>query len=98
VSPPEEILNRSPVDFESAIAYSLQKDMRRLAITFITGLLLSSVGWSWFFHPELHLFIGLLDQAIGLLILIIGIPLLIGGLVGSIFKIITDAFILSMEE
>lgn len=96
MSSPEDVLKRSPVDFKSAIAYSLQKDVRRLIITFIAGLLLSSTGWSWFAHPELHPLVGVLDQTIGLLFLLIGVPLLIGGLVGSAFKIITDAFILAI--
>jgi D-alanine-D-alanine ligase-like ATP-grasp enzyme len=98
VSPPEDVLKRSPVDFKSAIAYSLQEDVRRLIITFIAGLLFSSTGWSYFVYPELHVFDGLLDQTIGLVLLLIGIPLLIGGLVGSAFKIITDAFILAMKQ
>lgn len=91
---PEDSVRASPVGFDYAVAYALHPDMRRLIILYIAGALLVPVGISWFVSPPIVPIVGSL---IGLLVLLIGAVFLFGGLIGTLFKLVTDANILANE-
>lgn len=95
---PEEILGDSPADFDSSFAYALHSEMRRLLIVAILGLLVFPTGLAMFFDPGFFLegtgeeFV---RRVVGLLLALAGAGLLFGGLVGALFKLITDANIVA---
>lgn len=91
---PEDAVRESPVGFEYAVAYALHPEMRRLIILYIAGTLLLPLGVSWFLTPPL---LPILGNLIGLAVLIVGAVFLFGGLVGTLFKLVTDANILANE-
>ena len=97
MSDPEEVLSDSPADFDSSFAYALHPEMRRLIIVAVVGSLILPIGLAMFLDPGFV--IGpaeqLLRQMIGLLLAIVGAALLFGGLVGALFKIVTDANIVA---
>ncbi|WP_430505072.1 hypothetical protein [Haloparvum sp. PAK95] len=92
----ERALARDDVTFESAFAYALSPDMRRLVIVFLFGWLLSSLGLALFLQPWVLVgHGGTLPQTIamivGLVVTVAGAALLFGGLIGALFKTIVDA-------
>lgn len=96
---PEETLRDSPVDFDSAVAYALQPEMRRLILLYVVGALLLSVGLSLFVDPAIRVFVQeIVWRAIGLVLTVVGATFLFGGLIGAAFKLVADANILAMEQ
>ncbi|MGZ0745647.1 hypothetical protein [Haloparvum sp. AD34] len=92
----ERTLARDDVTFESAFAYALSPDMRRLVIAFLFGWLVSSLGLALFLQPWILVgHGGMLPQTISMIIGIVvtvgGAALLFGGLIGALFKTIADA-------
>ncbi|WP_280536148.1 hypothetical protein [Halopenitus sp. POP-27] len=92
----EDVLADRGVDFDSAFAYALSPAMIRLIIVFLTGWLLLPVGLLVFFTPELVVgYSGIVREAVGMVIglaVIVGAGgLLVGGLIGALFKTIADA-------
>ena len=85
---PETIVSDSPVRFEQALAYALHPDMRRLIILYIVGVLMTPVGMAWFLDPPT---LPLFGWIVGLSLAIVGAIFLFGGLVGTLFKLVTDA-------
>ncbi|MDZ7701526.1 MAG: hypothetical protein U5J98_05360 [Halobacteriales archaeon] len=95
--PPSE-LTESPVDFESAVAYALQPEMRRLIILYVVGVLLLPFGLGLFLNHGFHIFLfGLVGQLVGLALAVVGATLLFAGLVGAAFKLVADANRLAIE-
>jgi len=95
---PEDTLRDSPVDFDSAVAYALHSEMRRLLILYVVGTLLLPIGLGLYFDPGLGPFVpALIRGVVGLAITILGAVFLFGGLVGAAFKLVTDANILAAE-
>lgn len=94
---PEDILADSPADFDSSFAYALHGEMRRLIIVTIVGALLFPVGMATFFDPSFFTQSGeaVVRQVIGLVAALAGAGLLFGGLVGTLFKLVTDANIVA---
>ncbi len=95
MSTPEKLLADSPADFDSSFAYALHPEMRRLLIAAIVGSLLLPIGLALFIDPRLY---GgratfLIWRVLGLGIGLLGAILFYGGVVGALFKIITDAYI-----
>lgn len=90
----QDSVRESPVGFEYAVAYALHPEMRRLIILYVVGTLLVPTGISWMLAPPIVPFIGLV---VGLLVTIVGAVFLFGGLVGTLFKLVTDANILANE-
>jgi hypothetical protein len=91
----EDVLADRGVDFDSAFAYALSPAMIRLIIVFLAGWLLLPVGLLVFFTPELVVgFSGIVREAVGMiigLVIIVGAgALLVGGLIGALFKTIAD--------
>jgi len=96
---PEDTLARSPVDFDSAVAYALHSEMRRLIILYLVGTLLVPVGLSIMITEDITGII-FVDEIIGALVLLVGATFLFGGLVGALFKVVADGNILAaaLEE
>ena len=94
---PETTLRDSPVDFESAVAYALHPEMRRLIILYIVGSVLISLGLSVAATRSLFGVIGL-DVLIGVSVAVLGAVCFFGGLVGALFKLVTDANLLAAAE
>lgn len=88
----QKTLTDSPVDFKTAVAYALSPDLRRLLILYILGGLLTPGGIAYFARNDI------VDQFIGIVLLIIGLAFLFAGLVGLTFKVITDANRLANAE
>lgn len=89
----------SPVDFGTAVAYALQPDMRRLIIIYLVGGVLSTLGLSLFVDPGLAGFlVEVVVRIVGLVVAVVGAALLFGGLIGALFKIVTDANRLALAE
>jgi hypothetical protein len=96
---PEDALRDSPVDFQSAVAYALHPEMRRLIILYVVGVLLLPIGLSVFLDPVRFGFLrAVVRQLVGLLVAIVGATFLFGGLVGAAFKLVADANLLAMEQ
>jgi hypothetical protein len=95
---PETVLSDSPVDFDSAVAYALHPEMRRLIILYVVGTVLLPVGMSAFFGPSFGMLGGLLGRVIGLVVAVVGAVFLFGGLIGAAFKLVADATILAAEQ
>jgi hypothetical protein len=96
---PEDALRDSPVDFQSAVAYALHPEMRRLIILYVVGVLLLPIGLSVFLDPVHFGFLrAVVRQLVGLLVAIVGATFLFGGLVGAAFKLVADANLLAMEQ
>jgi hypothetical protein len=95
---PEEILRDSPVDFDSAVAYALHPEMRRLLILYVAGTALLPVGLAAFLDPP---FVGFIFEVvvrlIGLVLTVVAAAFLFGGVVGAAFKVVTDANVLAKE-
>jgi len=95
---PEDTLSRSPVDFDSAVAYALHPEMRRLIILYLVGTLLLPIGLSMFASPLV--FDGLVRivwQVAGLGIVLVGATFFFGGVIGALFKLVADANLLAAE-
>lgn len=96
---PEEILRDSPVDFDSAVAYALHPEMRRLLILYVAGTVLLPVGLTAFLDPP---FVGFLFEVvvrlIGLALSVVAAAFLFGGVVGAALKVVTDANVLAREQ
>jgi hypothetical protein len=95
---PETLLGGSPADFDSAFAYALHGEMRRLLIVTIVGTLVFPIGLAMFLDPGFFLEgagEALIRRTIGLLLTLAGAAFLFGGLIGALFKLITDANILA---
>lgn len=97
---PPDRLRDSPVDFETAVAYALHPEMRRLIILYIVGVIILPVGLEMFLTGGafVTLPLDIIQRLIGLLLAIGGATLLFGGLVGTAFKLVTDANLLAMEQ
>lgn len=96
---PEATLRESPVDFDSAVAYALHPEMRRLLILYIVGTILTTIGIRAFYGTEYFGGIpSVVGNLLGLLIALIGAVFLFGGLIGAAFKVIADANILAMSH
>lgn len=99
---PEDTLRDSPIDFGSAVAYAFHPEMRRLLILFIVGVILLPFGLEMFLDlnsPRLHR--GLAEivwRVVGLVVAIVGATFLFGGLIGAVFKLVTDANLLARTE
>ena len=91
----EETVQTSPVSFEYAVAYALHPEMRRLIILYIVGTLLVPTGLTWLFDPPI---IPVVGSVIGIAVAVVGAVFLFGGLVGTLFKLVTDANILANEH
>ncbi len=88
----EAVVSDSPVRFEHAVAYALHPAMRRLIILYVVGVLMTPFGVSMFLGPTT---LPIVDHLLGLAIAILGAVFLFGGLVGTLFKLVTDATILA---
>lgn len=95
-----DTLKDSPVDFETAVAYTLHPEMRRLIILYVVGILLLPVGLEMFLTAgRFHTFVGaILEWVVGLVLAIVGAALLFAGLIGTAFKVITDANRIAVEQ
>lgn len=93
---PEDVLPRSPADFDSSLAYALHGEMRRLLIVTIVGSILLPVGLVWFLSPDTA-FVGwrLVQRLIGLGLALAGATFFYGGIVAILFKVFTDAGIVA---
>ena len=85
----------SPVDFEYAVAYALHREMRRLIILYLVGSVLVSAGIAWTVDPPV---VSIIGWTIGVLVAVVGAVFLFGGLVGALFKLVTDANLLANER
>lgn len=97
---PEGRLRESPVDFDTAVAYALHPEMRRLIILYIVGLIVTPVGLGMFLNPAATTGfpMNLVVRLVGLALAIVGATLLFGGLVGAAFKLVVDANRLASAE
>jgi len=97
---PEDTLSESPVDFDSAVAYALHPEMRRLVILYVVGSLLLPIGISMFVSPGLfgEFAGGLVRRLVGLVVALVGATFFVGGLVGGAFKLVADANILAEKH
>ena len=100
IAEPEDTLRDSPVDFDSAVAYALHPEMRRLIIRHIIGTLLLPVGTALFISPGVvpEFAAGLVRRLIGLAVALIGATFFVGGLVVAAFKLVADANILAEKR
>lgn len=94
---PEETLSESPVDFESAVAYALHPQMRRLIILYVVGSVMLPTGLALFLDPGYGFFPQVLGRLFGLGVAVLGATFLFAGLVGAVFKLVTDANLLAAE-
>jgi hypothetical protein len=95
---PEDTLGESPVDFESAVAYALHPEMRRLIILYIVGAVLLPSGLALFLDPGYVFWERFIGRLLGLGIAVVGATFLFAGLVGAVFKLVTDANLLAAAE
>ena len=95
---PEDVLSESPVDFESAVAYALHPEMRRLIIMYVVGAVLLPTGLALFLDPGYGMFTQVLGRLIGLGVAVVGATFLFAGLVGAAFKVVTDANLLAAAD
>jgi hypothetical protein len=99
MSSTESILQNSPVDFETAVAYALQPDMRRLVIVYLFGGVLTTAGLSLFLDPGFVTFVvEVVVRVVGIVLAVVGAAMLFGGLIGAAFKLVTDANRLAAAE
>jgi len=93
---PEDTLRDSPVDFDSAVAYALHSEMRRLLILYVVGTLLLPIGLGMYFDPAFAPFVlEIVRSLVGLAVALVGAVFLFGGLVGAAFKLVADANLLA---
>jgi hypothetical protein len=90
MSQPERTLRDSPVDFGTAVAYALHPEMRRLLILYLVGSILLPAGLSVLVTNDLT-GTGFIDGPIGIGPVLVGAAFFFGGVVGALFKIVTDA-------
>ena len=101
---PEDTIRESPVDFDTAVAYALHPEMRRLVILSIAGTFLLPVGMGLFlssagFGAGLGvLAIDIVRRVFGLAIALVGAAFFVGSLVGGAFKVVADANILAEKQ
>lgn len=95
---PEAVLRDSPVDFASAVAYALHPEMRRLIVLFVVGAVLLPVGLAMFVDPARFGLVGVVQSAVGLVVAVVGAAFLFGGQVGAAFKLVTDVYVLALEQ
>jgi len=88
---PSDVIAGSPVDYSTAVGYALHLEMRRLLLTYVTGTILTSVGVDLFLGGRFVGGGGLVGWLLGLLLTVGGATLLFAGLVGAVFKLVTDA-------
>lgn len=99
MSSTESVLRNSPVDFETAVAYALQPDMRRLVIVYLFGGVLTTAGLSLFLDPGFVAFVvEVVVRIVGIVLAVVGAAMLFGGLIGAAFKLVTDANRLAAVE
>lgn len=99
MSEPEDTLSQSPIDFDTAVAYALHPEMRRLLILYVVGTILLPVGLSLFGGrgvgpggiPDLVVTI------VGLLVTVVAAVFFFAGLVGAAFKLVADANMIAAE-
>lgn len=97
---PEDTLRESPIDFDTAVAYALHPEMRRLLILYIVGAVLLPVGLAMFGGRSLG-FAGipqLVVSLVGLLVTVIAAVFFFAGLVGAAFKLVADANMIAIER
>ena len=90
----DDTIRNSPVGFEEAVAYALHPEMRRLIILYIVGTLLVPTGIAWMIDPPISIF----GVILGVGLVIVGAVFLFGGLVGTLFKLVTDANRVAIER
>lgn len=96
---PEDVLADSPADFDSSLAYALHPEMRRLLIVAIVGTVLTPVGLALFLgSAAIGVAPPITERVFGLLLLVAGALLLIGGLVGALFKLVVDANVVANTQ
>jgi hypothetical protein len=97
---PEDTLRNSPVDFDSAVAYALHPEMRRLVILYIVGTIVLPVGLAAFVSPAVfgEFAGGFVRRLAGPGLALAGATFLIGGLIGAAFKLVADANILAEKQ
>mgnify|MGYP000722407876 CR=1 FL=1 len=96
MSQPERTLRDSPVDFGTAVAYALHPEMRRLLILYLVGSILLPAGLSILVTNDLTGTV-FIDGPIGIALVLAGAAFFFGGVVGALFKIVTDANRLAAE-
>ena len=96
----EDSLVDSPADFDSSLAYALHPEMRRLIIVWIVGALVTPVGIRMLLRPRWisTAIPGIVVSLVGLVVAVVGATLLFGGLVGALFKLVTDANIVAATQ
>lgn len=96
---PEDTLRESPIDFDTAVAYALHPEMRRLLILYVVGAVLLPVGLSMFGGRTLGFagFPQLIVSLVGLLVTVLAAVFFFAGLVGAAFKLVADANIVAVE-
>lgn len=87
-----ERLRESEVDFETAVAYVLSPEMRRLIILYVAGVIVTPFGLSLFFRPGVFgsVLLAVIVRLVGLTVAVAGATLLFAGLVGAAFKVVAD--------
>lgn len=95
---PEDTLRESPIDFDTAVAYALHPEMRRLLILYVVGAVLLPVGLSMF-GGSFVLAPGVIPQLVsmvaGLLVTVVAAVFFFAGLIGAVFKLVADANIIA---
>lgn len=96
---PEDTLRESPIDFDTAVAYALHPEMRRLLILYVVGAVLLPVGLSMFDGRGLGAgdVPDLLATLVGLLVTVVAAVFLFAGLVGAVFKLVADANMIAAD-
>lgn len=99
MSRPEQILRESPIDFDTAVAYALHPEMRRLLLLYIVGAILLPIGWGML-HGEAHgfFFSPVIRSISGLLISITAGTFFFAGIVGATFKLVADANMVAQKQ
>jgi hypothetical protein len=80
-----DVLADSPVDFETAVAYALSPVMRRLLILYVLGAVLTPAGLAYLDGQTLP------GLVVGPIAIVVGLAFLFAGVVGVLFKVVTDA-------
>lgn len=98
MSEPEDTLRDSPIDFETAVAYALHPEMRRLLILYVVGAVLLPFGVSMMQTPALGALPPIVALVLGVLLTVVAAAFLFAGLVGAAFKLVTDANVVAADR
>lgn len=96
---PEDTLRESPIDFDTAVAYALHPEMRRLLILYVVGAILLPVGLTMFDGRGIGLggIPDLVVVLVGLLVTVVAAIFFFAGLVGAAFKLVADANMIAAD-